>query len=76
MIKIVSDMRNSTININSLNVGDTFILSENLFIMSDEVNLGALNLSYGGEYEEFDAETAVIPVDVEIKVMRKEHIEF
>ena len=70
MIKIVSDMRNSTININSLNVGDTFILSENLFI------IGALNLSYGGEYEEFDAETAVIPVDVEIKVMRKEHIEF
>lgn len=72
MIKIVSDMRNSTVNINNLNVGDTFILNENLYIMSDEVSLGALNLSYGGEYEEFDAETAVIPVDVEIKVVRKE----
>lgn len=72
MIKIVSDMKTSTVRIGNLGIGDTFILNEQLFIMSDEVNIGALNLNYDGEYEEFDAETAVIPVDVEIKVMRKE----
>lgn len=71
MIKIVNTMKNSTVNINNLNVGDTFILSDYLFIMSDDVNLGALNLSDGGVYEEFDTETQVIPVDVEIKVIRK-----
>lgn len=71
MIKIVSEMKNSTVCLGNLNIGDTFILCGDLFIMSDEVNLGALNLSCGGVYEEFDGETQVIPVDVEIKVMRK-----
>ena len=72
MIKVVSEMKNSTACIGNLNIGDTFIYKEQLYIMSDEVNYVALNLSYGGEYEEFDGETQVIPVDIEIKVIRKE----
>jgi len=73
MIKVVSETKNSTVCISNLNIGDTFIHNEDLFIISDDAILGTLNLSHGGMYDEFvDGETQVIPVDIEIKVIRKE----
>lgn len=69
MIKIIDNGKRSTMWFSDLNVGETFLWNEQLFIKSNE-SLGALNLDCGGEYEELDVDERVIPVDVEIKVVR------
>ena len=69
MIKIIDNGKRSTMWFSDLNVGETFLWNEQLFIKSNE-SLGALNLDCGGEYEELGVDERVIPVDVEIKVVR------
>lgn len=69
MIKIIDDGKRSTMWFCDLAVGETFLWNEQLFITCNE-SLGALNLDCGGEYEELGADELVIPVDVEIKVIR------
>lgn len=69
MIKIIDDEKRSTVWFNDLDVGDTFLWNEQLFIKSSEP-IGVLNLDCGGRYEELDVEEEVIPVDIEIKVIR------
>lgn len=69
MIKIIDNGKRSTMWFGELDVGDTFLWNEQLFIKSNE-RLGALNLDCGGEYEELGVDEQVIPVDIEIKVVR------
>ena len=69
MIKIIDNGKRSTMWFSDLNVGETFLWNEQLFIKCNE-SLGALNLDCGGEYEELSEDEQVIPVDVEIKVVR------
>jgi hypothetical protein len=69
MIKIIDNGKRSTMWFGDLDVGDTFLWNEQLFIKSNE-HLGALNLDCGGEYEELGVDEQVIPVDIEIKVIR------
>lgn len=70
MIKIIDDGKNrSTIWFDDLNVGDTFLWNEELYIKCSEP-MGALNLDCGGKYEELSVDTQVIPVDIEIKIVR------
>ena len=69
MIKVIDYGKRSTMWFGDLNVGDTFLWNEALYIKCNDES-GALNLDCGGEYEELNIDTQVIPVDIEIKVVR------
>lgn len=70
MIKIIDYGKRSTIWFCDLNVGDTFLWNEQLYIKSDDERNTALNLDEGGEPEKLNDDTQVISVDIEIKVVR------
>ena len=69
MIKVIDDGQRSTVWYGDLEDGDTFLYNELLFIRFDE--RWAINLSDEGERWEMPVDRQVIPVDVEIKVIRK-----
>lgn len=69
MIKVINNKQKSTVWFGNLDVGDTFLWNEVLYIKCND-NLGALSLSCGGEYEELGVNEMVLPVDIEIKIKR------
>lgn len=71
MIKIINDKQKAAEWFGNLDVGDTFIYGEELYIKSDKALYRALNLSNKGDWEEFRAVSLVIPVDIEIKIIEK-----
>lgn len=68
MIKVIDDGQRATVWYGDLEDGNTFLYNELLFIKFDE--RWAINLSDGGEHWEMPIDRQVIPVDVEIKVIR------
>ena len=72
MIRVIDDKKKiGTEMFKDLDVGDTFLYREKLFIKCDKIRDMALNLSDEGDLEELNVDTPVIPVDVEIKIIRK-----
>jgi hypothetical protein len=72
MIKIIDDKKKiGTEMFEDLDVGDTFLYGGKLYIKCDKIRDMALNLSDEGDLEELNADELVIPVDVEIKIIRK-----
>ena len=68
MIKVIDYGKRSTMWFGDLNVGDTFLWNEQLYIKCHDT--AALNLDCGGEYELIEVDEQVIPVDIDIKVVR------
>ena len=70
MIKVIDNRKKvETEWFSDLNIGDTFLCAEQLYIKCNDDE--ALNLAAGGEFEKVNIDIQVIPVDVEIKIIRK-----
>jgi tartrate dehydratase beta subunit/fumarate hydratase class I family protein len=71
MIRIIDDEKKIGTEIfEDLDVGDTFLYHGKLYIKCDKIRDMALNLSDEGDLEGFSVDAQVIPVDIEIKVIR------
>ena len=68
MIKIIDNEKKSTMWFGDLNIGDTFLYNEQLYIKCYQGE--AINLSNEAEFEELDVGTLVTLVDIEIKIIK------